>query len=162
MQSLRQGFRACNVPRGGLRKKRGRKQDEVEAGAKLGWAPSENLTQPDATGSSGADTAQSVGPTMRQGATFPMLAGLWLQTDLLGVGEVTFQGSSSREQSSCESSQPSPSSCGRGMPGWEEDLGAGGGAGVSSPHYSSAPRSGITSSHTYNTCCSVHGGRTCV
>lgn len=79
MRSLRQGFRACNVPRWGLRRKRGRKQDEVEAGAKLGWAPSENLTQPDATGSSGADTAQSVGPTMRQGATFPMLAGLWLQ-----------------------------------------------------------------------------------
>ena len=62
MRSLRQGFRACNVLRGCLRRKHGRKQDEVEEGAKLGWAPSENLTQPDTTGSSGADTEQSVGP----------------------------------------------------------------------------------------------------
>lgn len=106
MWSLRQGFRACNVLREGSKEKRGGKQDEVEEGATLGWAPSENLTQPHTTGSSGADTAQSVGPTMRQGATFPKLVGLWLQTDLLGVGDVTFQGSGSREGSSCESSQP--------------------------------------------------------
>ena len=59
-----------------------------------------------------------------------MLVSLWLQTDLLRgrgvcgvVGVVAFQGSCSREGSSCELSQPSPSSCGMGVPVGNKDLG---------------------------------------